>query len=61
VSKELWINAHDELIAEYLEAHPEATEAEAIEATVARVDDRYADNIGDMIDRARDLAKERGL
>jgi len=60
MSKELWIDAHEELIEEYLEEHPDATQAEAVEATVDRVDDRYANNMGDMIDRARDQMKERG-
>lgn len=58
MSKDLWIAAHEELIEEYLEANPDATEAEAVEATVARVDDRYADNIGGMIDRARDMMRD---
>ncbi len=56
--KELWIAAHEELIGEYLEAHPDATEAEAERATedaaYARMQDKYAD----MIDRAWQAHKD---
>lgn len=60
MSKELFIAAHEELIEEYLERHPEADWHEAYEATADFIQDRYADNIGDMIDRARDRAKYEG-
>ncbi len=53
--KELWIAAHEQLIEEYLEEHPEATDAEAEEATVDGASDRCADNIAGMIDAARGL------
>lgn len=58
--KELWIAAHEQLIEEYFEDHPDATEEEAREATIGKVDDRYADNIGDMIDAARERMKYGG-
>ena len=51
--KELWIAAHEQLIEEYLDAHPEATDKEAEEATVDGASDRCADNIGAAIDAAR--------
>lgn len=54
MSKELYIEAHEELVTRYLENHPEATLKEAYEETeeVARnvVRDKYAD----MIDAAKD-------
>jgi len=56
--KELWIAAHEELITEYLEAHPEATEAEAYEATTDAVDDRFRDNLGALTDRAWQAHKD---
>lgn len=56
--KEIWIEAHDELITEYLEAHPEATEQEAYDATVDAIDDRFRSNLGDMTDRAWQAHKD---
>lgn len=41
MSKELFIAAHEQLIEEYLERHPDATDAEAYEATADKADDRY--------------------
>lgn len=58
MTKEIWIAAHEELIEEYLDANPDATEAEAVEATVDKVDDRYANSMGDIIDRARDQMRD---
>jgi hypothetical protein len=57
MSKEIFIAAHDQLIEEYFEQHPDATEREASEATEGKIQDRYGDMIGDMIDAARDRAK----
>lgn len=57
MSKELFIAAHEELIGEYLEKHPEATEAEAYEKTAYAADERYRDKLGDLIDAARDRMK----
>lgn len=57
MSKEMFISAHEELIALYMEAHPDATEAEAYEKTTDQIQDRYADNIASLIDAARDRAK----
>ena len=55
--KELWIAAHDELIEEYLEEHPDATEAEASEATADVAHDRLCDNLAAIGDAARERAK----
>jgi hypothetical protein len=61
MSKELFIEAHEQLIEEYLEKHPEATEAEAYEKTTDHIQDRYADNFGSRIDYLRMLQKEGKL
>ena len=58
MSKELFIAAHEQLIEEYLEKHPGATEAEAYEKTTDAIHDRYVGNVGDMIDAARQRAKD---
>jgi hypothetical protein len=55
--KELYMAAHEELIGEYLEAHPDATEAEAYHKTADAAYDRYVDKYAGMIDAARDRAK----
>ena len=55
--KELFIQAHEELIELYLGKHPNATEAEAYENTADAAYDRMTDKYADMIDSARDRAK----
>ena len=59
MSKELFIAAHEQLVEEYLEKFPDATESEAYKATSDAAWDRASDNLGGMIDRARMLHKER--
>lgn len=61
MTKELYIDAHMELVDEYLDEHPEATEQEAYERTADAAYDRMTDRLADMADHYRDLAKERGL
>lgn len=56
--KELWMEAHGELIAEYLDAHPEATEQEAERATEDAASARMQDKYADMIDRAWQAHKD---
>lgn len=58
MSKELFIAAHEQMIEEYLERHPDATEADAYEKTADGAYDRYADNLADMMDQARQRAKD---
>ena len=60
MSKELYIAAHEELIGEYLEAHPEATEAEAYDKCADAAYERYVDKYADMIDAAKQRAKDEG-
>ncbi len=57
MSKEHFIQAHEELIEQYLERHPNATEAEAYDKTADGAYDRMTDRLADMADRARDRAK----
>lgn len=58
MSREHFTAAHEELIAEYLETHPEATDAEAYEATADGAYDRMTDNLADMADYYDQLAAE---
>ena len=58
--KELFIEAHEELIAEYLDAHPNATDAEAYERTADGAYERMRDKYADMVDAAKDRAKAEG-
>ena len=58
--KELYMAAHEELIGEYLEAHPGASEAEAYEVTADRAYDRMTDRLADLGDRLKDRLKEEG-
>jgi hypothetical protein len=57
VSKDAWIAAHNELIDEYMEAHPDADWTEAYEKTADHANDRARDKLADLIDEARDRAK----
>ena len=61
MTKELFIEAHEELIAEYLEAHPDATESEAYDATADLAYSRMQDNLADRIDYLRAVAKEQSF
>ena len=58
MSKELFILAHEELIGQYLEDHPEATEAEAYDKTADGAYDRMTDKLAGMIDQARQRKKD---
>ena len=60
MSKELFIAAHDELVEEYLEQHPEATEAAAYDCTADAACTRMTDRLADMADAARDARKYGG-
>ena len=59
--KELFIAAHEELIEQYLERHPNATEAEAYEKTADLAHDHMTDKLADMADHLRDRAKYGNL
>ena len=61
MSKELYIEAHEKEISEYLEQHPEATEAEAYDKTADRAYDRMVDDMADLSDRLRKEKQENGV
>lgn len=60
MSKDHYIAAHEQLIAEYLERHPNATEAEAYDRTADGAYGRYRDNLADIADRVRQRMKDHG-
>lgn len=61
MSKELFIAAHEQLIEQYMNDHPDADWTEAYDKTADATYDRYRDNFADMIDRARLRSKEGRL
>jgi len=61
MSKGLFLQAHGQLIEEYLEAHPEASWADAYERTADAAHDRMCDNMAALADDARDAAKYRDV
>ncbi len=56
--KEFWIQAYEELVEEYLENHPGASEAQAEAFAEDGAQDRMADNIADICDRGRKESRE---
>jgi hypothetical protein len=58
MSKEMWLRAHEELVAEYLEAHPGVSWTAAYELTAEHVNDRLADRYAAQIDQWRMTEKE---
>lgn len=56
--KELFIEAHEDLIAEYLDAHPNATEQQAYDRTADAAYGRMTDMLADRIDAAHDRMKD---
>ena len=61
MSKELFMAAHEQLVDEYLEAHPEASWDEAYEATADGAWDRLRDNLADRADYLRQARKDGAL
>ena len=57
MSKEAFISAHEQLIAEYQELHPEADWTEAYEKTADLAHERSIDNLADLADELKDRAK----
>lgn len=55
--KDMFIEAHEELIGEYLEQHPEASEDEAYDKTAELAYDRMTDKLADKIDQLYDRSK----
>lgn len=58
MSKELYIEAHEELVEEYLGEHPGVDWSQAYEATADKAYDRMTANLADRIDYYRQLRKE---
>ena len=61
MTRELFIDAHEELIQLYLEQHPEASEAEAYDKTADRAYNRMVDKLADLADSLRQRAKDGQL
>lgn len=59
-TKEMFMAAHEELIERYLEKHPNATEAQAYEATADAAYGHMTDKLADRADRVRKAMKENG-
>lgn len=57
MSKELFIAAHEELVEQYLNDHPEANWSEAYERTADAAYDRMRDKFADMVDAAKERRK----
>ena len=58
MSKELWIAAHEQLIEEYMDAHPHASYQEASDATADFAQDRVIDRIAAVADAMKDRKKD---
>jgi hypothetical protein len=57
--RELYMAAHEELMARWLEDHPGASEDEAYDKTADAAYGHMTDKLADMADRLRKEAKER--
>lgn len=57
MSKDLWIEAHERLIADYMDKHPKADWSRAYDATAPLVDESMVDDIAAKIDELRDRRK----
>jgi hypothetical protein len=55
--KDLFIAAHEELIEQYLDAHPDATEDEAADATADAAYFHMTDKLASRADYLRDIRK----
>ena len=60
MTKDIFIAAHEELIDEYLATHPDADWRQAYDITADRAYSRYVDKYADMVDRAKQRAKDEG-
>lgn len=58
--KEPFIDAHMELVEQYMLDHPNADWNEAYERTADGAYDRYRDKLADMVDGAKQRAKDEG-
>lgn len=60
MNKDAYIAAHEALVEEYLEAHPEADWSEAYERVADAAYARMQDNYWDRVDYYRQLRKDEG-
>lgn len=60
MSKELFITAHEELIEQYLNDHPDADWSEAYEKTADSAYGRYRDKFADRADEVKQRLKDEG-
>ena len=58
VLKELWIEAFEQLVTEYLEANPNSSDAEAEAWAEANTQERYIDIVSSRIDQAFSAHKD---
>jgi len=58
MSKKLWMDAHEELVEEYLEEYPDADWAEAYNRTTEHASERMGDNLADLGDQLRKQLRE---
>jgi hypothetical protein len=56
--KDLWLKIHEELVAEYLEAHPGVSWSAAYDLTADRVNDRLIDQYSAAVDYWHTVMKE---
>lgn len=61
MSKELYMSAHEDMVDEYIEAHPGVDWQTAYDRTADGAYGRMTDRLADMADNYRDQMKERGL
>lgn len=61
IGKDAYIDAVEELVEEYLEKHPDATEEQADTFAEDNAWERYQDNLADLIDEANDTRKEYAI
>jgi hypothetical protein len=54
----MWLQAHEDLVAEYLDLNPGTSWSLAYEITADHVNDRLRDRYAEMIDHARMMEKE---
>lgn len=58
MSKELFMAAHEQLVAEYLDKHPNATWNQAYEATADGAYEHMRESLADRIDTLRQREKD---
>lgn len=60
MSKELFIAAHERLVADYLDRHPKASFNQAYEATADRAYTQIREDLADLADHEKQRLKDEG-